>query len=449
MTGVSVVRPRTRRDLVNILLILVFAGMIGTVVLRRILLHPLSPKERQEQQDQAKEASQSPGRPEDFAAQQQDRLKKATEKAEEERKQALTAAAKAASAAGAASPKGPGLVVAGTVGAPGGGNSPLPADYQVPPTATSVANDSSRVAAEKDKNPFANISLAAYEASDDEGQSAKSSLPPSVTDALNNLLPKGGASNSTEAPLESAIKGLADTAKSGGTGQTQNVTGAGPKNTQWLANEQKSDNESAEPLSAKRLASPYTLQAPGRIFVVALTGFNSTLPAEADALVTDDIYDNIPGVGTHLLIRKGSKLALHPNTDIARGQDRMMMAFTRLILYGGATVNLGAMGGSDTQGVGGIPADTDSHLLRRFGAATLLAGVSALAERSTSTGGVSVNLGSSVESSSETAISQLMTSVLGDSVNIQDTLTIKPGQRMTVVVNKDLYLPPDITGNAP
>ena len=96
MTGVSVVRPRTRRDLVNILLILVFAGMIGTVVLRRILLHPLSPKERQEQQDQAKEASQSPGRPEDFAAQQQDRLKKATEKAEEERKQALTAAAKAA-----------------------------------------------------------------------------------------------------------------------------------------------------------------------------------------------------------------------------------------------------------------------------------------------------------------------------------------------------------------
>lgn len=449
MSGISVIRPRTRRDLVKLLLILVFAGMIGTVVLRRILLHPLSPKERQEQQEQTKEASQSPGRPEDFATQQQDRLKKATEKAEADRKQALAAVAKTASAA-AAVPKGYGGTMAGAAATPGGTiSSPLPAGYQVPPTANSVANDTGRLAAEKEKNIYANVSLAAYEASDDDNQSNKPGLPSSVTDALNNLLPKGGAGNSTEAPLESALKGLADIGKPGGAGQTPTANGVGPKNTQWLANEQKSDNESAEPLSAKKLASPYTLQGPGTISVVALTGFNSSLPAEASALVTDDVYDNVPGAGTHLLIRKGSRLALHPNTDIARGQNRMMMAFTRLILYGGATVNLGAMGGSDPQGVGGIPSDTDSHLFRRFGAATLLAGVSTLAQRATSSGGVSVNLGSSVESSSETALSQLMTSVLGDSVNIQDTLTIKPGQRMTVVVNKDLYLPPDITGNAP
>ena len=165
-------------------------------------------------------------------------------------------------------------------------------------------------------------------------------------------------------------------------------------------------------------------------------------------MVTDDVYDNVPGGGTHRLIRKGSILALHPNTDIVRGQDRMMMAFTRIILYGGATVNLGAMSGSDDQGVGGIPAETNSHLIRRFGAATLLAGVSTLAQRADSSG-VDVNVGSSLTSSSETALSQLMQAVLGDAVNIQDTLTIKPGTRMTVTVNKDLLLPPEITGNAP
>jgi len=441
MSGLPVIKPRTRRDLVRLLLLIVMVGMIGIVVVRRIFVHPLSPKERQQEQQRKKDADQIPGRPEDFANQQQERLRKA----EEDRQHELAAAAKAASAAAASAPKGA-AVPAGGVGRVG--NNPLPAGYQVPPTAPSVAADSARLQEASDKNPYANVSLAAYEASSEDGQAAKTGLPSSITDALANMVPKGGSGNTAEEPWATAIKGLANSVQPSNAATAQNANGVGPKNTQWLASEDKKDGATAAPLTATRLGSPYTLLETGTIPVVALTGFDSSLPAESKAMVTDDVYDNVPGGGTHRLIRKGSILALHPNTDIVRGQDRMMMAFTRIILYGGATVNLGAMSGSDDQGVGGIPAETNSHLIRRFGAATLLAGVSTLAQRADSSG-VDVNVGSSLTSSSETALSQLMQAVLGDAVNIQDTLTIKPGTRMTVTVNKDLLLPPEITGNAP
>jgi type IV secretion system protein VirB10 len=249
--------------------------------------------------------------------------------------------------------------------------------------------------------------------------------------------------------VQSTLKGLAGALPgAAGTG-SGNATGVGPKNEQWLASEAKKDSATASPIVSTPLASPYTLMETGTIPVVILGGVNSSLPAEIRAMVTDDVYDNVPGGGTHLLIRAGSIVAAHPNTDIVRAQDRMMIAFSRLILYGGSTLNLAAMGGTDEQGVGGIEAQTNTHFFRRFGAAILLAGISTVAQRATSTDGVNVNVGSSLTSSSENALSQVMQAILGDNVNIQDTLTLDPGKRMTIVVNRDLYLPPSVTGNPP
>lgn len=117
------------------------------------------------------------------------------------------------------------------------------------------------------------------------------------------------------------------------------------------------------------------------IQAVLETGFNSTLPGFARAVVSRDVrsFD-----GTNVLIPRGSKLIGEYSSDIAAGQKRAVIIWTRLVRPDGMTINMDSPA-VDTLGRGGVAASVNTHFMARLGDALLQSVVGiggALAQRS-------------------------------------------------------------------
>lgn len=442
-------KPRVSRKLATISMIALATVLFGIVLIRSIL-NVQTPAELAAQKRQDKEAAEKPG----DAAEERDR-----EQMQLQRAQRAADAARAASeaaAAAAAKPQMPGL--------PKSIASPLPSQFATPPAQAE--------AKQSDSSQWHSQSLAAYESNSSSSTGAESGVMGVVnsqmqrlnsaiqqtarsaqgSDADDNADKKaGGTSDSALTHAVSLSGALNHVLGDGGNVSSASVNSGnlpeasksvGPSNSKWLQSQNTGAGTQTVALRAVAAESPYTLQETGTIHVVILQGLNSDLPTEIRAMVTQDVYDTI--TGTHLLIPKGSVLAAKVNTDVARGQDRMMIAFTRLLLRGGSSVNLGAMSGADAEGYAGIDANVNRHLFARFGAAFLIALVETAANSGSSS--TTISIGSSVSSAGTTGLSQVTQAVLNSNINIQDTLTVKPGAEMTVVVTRDLVLPPDSTG---
>jgi len=103
------------------------------------------------------------------------------------------------------------------------------------------------------------------------------------------------------------------------------------------------------------------------IQAVLETAFNSTLPGFARAVVSRDVrsFD-----GTNVLIPRGSKLIGEYSSDVAGGQKRAVVVWTRLMRPDGMTINIDSPA-VDTLGRGGVPASINSHFMARLGDALL------------------------------------------------------------------------------
>ena len=135
-------------------------------------------------------------------------------------------------------------------------------------------------------------------------------------------------------------------------------------------------------MRASALANRSTTVVQGTVIQAVLeTGFNSTLPGFARAVVSRDVrsFD-----GTNVLIPRGSKLIGEYSSDIAAGQKRAVIIWTRLIRPDGMTINMDSPA-VDTLGRGGVAASVHTHFMARLGDALLQSVVGiggALAQRS-------------------------------------------------------------------
>jgi type IV secretion system protein VirB10 len=116
------------------------------------------------------------------------------------------------------------------------------------------------------------------------------------------------------------------------------------------------------------------------IQAVLETGFDSTQPSFARAVVSRDVrsFD-----GVNVLIPRGSKLIGEVRSEVAQGQKRAGIIWTRLIRPDGMTITMDSPA-VDTVGRGGVPASVNTHFWERFGDALLQTTVgigSALAQR--------------------------------------------------------------------
>lgn len=201
-----------------------------------------------------------------------------------------------------------------------------------------------------------------------------------------------------------------------------------------------STSESRKFASADRLSpppSPYVLQAGSVIPAALITGIRSDLPGQITAQVTENVYDS--PTGRVLLIPQGSRLIGRYDSDVSAGDERVLLAWDRLILPGGRSILLDREPGADAAGMAGLQDRTDHHWGNLFKASlisTLLGVGTELVTDDRS------RLVQALRYGTQDTVNQTGRTLVQHEVGLAPTITIRPGFALRVIVTRDLVLEP-------
>ena len=201
------------------------------------------------------------------------------------------------------------------------------------------------------------------------------------------------------------------------------------------------DRRTTAPDRLSRPASPFVVQAGTVIPAALITGIRSDLPGQITAQVTESVFDS--PTGRAKLIPQGARLIGVYDSQVAFGQSRVLLVWTRLIMPNGRSIVLERQQGTDSGGYSGLEDEVDNHWAELFKAALLSTVL-----------GVGAELGAGADNGTNTGILQALRlgaanslnqtgqQVTRRNLNIQPTLTIRPGFPVRVIVNRDLVLEP-------
>ncbi|WP_306581603.1 TrbI/VirB10 family protein [Dokdonella sp.] len=188
-------------------------------------------------------------------------------------------------------------------------------------------------------------------------------------------------------------------------------------------------------------ASPYQVMAGTVIAGALVTGIKSDLPGDVIATVTEPVYDS--ATGKFLLIPQGSRILGRYNSQVSYGQSRVQVVWNRVILPDTSSLALDNLVGTDPAGYAGLEDDVDWHWNRIIAGAVLttLLGVGAelAAPENRQDGNRIVIAG---RDSAQDSINQVGQEMTRRNMNIQPTLTTRPGLPVRIIVNRDLVLRP-------
>lgn len=208
---------------------------------------------------------------------------------------------------------------------------------------------------------------------------------------------------------------------------------------QFAANA-RTDDYLANPLQPA--LSPWEVKAGSIISAALVTAINSDLPGQVIAQVTEPVYDH--RTGRTVLIPQGSRLIGQYDSQIAYGQNRALVAWNRIIMPDGRSINIGSMAGADVSGAAGLQDKTDGHfgqLARGVILSTLFSVGAAAAQDANdrSSGALVVNSSASGVANAAQQVGQQIT---GRDLNRQPTLRVRAGWPVRVLVSKDMILAP-------
>jgi len=230
----------------------------------------------------------------------------------------------------------------------------------------------------------------------------------------------------------------APSAGSASPGQGAGTTSTGPQaeNRAFLAGQP--DRQTISPDRILPLLSPYVLQA-GTVIAGALnTKISSDLPGQIVGHVTQNVYDS--PTGRYLLIPQGSTLFGAYNSGVSFGQQRTQIIWTRLIFPDGESLVLEKLPGADGIGESGLADQVDNHWGQLFKAALVTTLLSVGSEAGTSQS--ENNLAQAIRSGASNGFSQVGYRLVDRSLDIQPTLTDRPGLPFTLLLGRDLILKP-------
>ncbi|MEZ0242937.1 MAG: TrbI/VirB10 family protein [Sphingomonas sp.] len=188
-------------------------------------------------------------------------------------------------------------------------------------------------------------------------------------------------------------------------------------------------------------ASAYVIQAGSIIPAALITGIRSDLPGVVTAQVTQNVYDSVSG--QHLLIPQGSRLIGEYDSQLSFGQDRVLLAWDRLILPDGRSIPLDRLPGADLAGHAGLSDSVERHWGGLFRAAL----ISTLLSAGTEIGGArDDDIVRAIRQGGSESIGRTGEELVRRQMGVQPTLTIRPGFSLRVIVTRDLILEPQ--GNA-
>ncbi|AOI82858.1 MULTISPECIES: TrbI/VirB10 family protein [Burkholderia] len=187
--------------------------------------------------------------------------------------------------------------------------------------------------------------------------------------------------------------------------------------------------------------SPYQVMAGTVIAAALVTGIKSDLPGDVIGTVTEPVYDT--ATGRYLLIPQGSRIFGKYNSQVAYGQSRVQVVWNRIILPDTSSLTLDNLAGTDPAGYAGLEDGVDWHWDRIFAGAALttLLGVGAeLAAPENRQNGDRVIIAG--RDSLQDSVNQAGQEMTRRNLNIQSTLTERPGLPVRIIVNRDLVLRP-------
>lgn len=183
--------------------------------------------------------------------------------------------------------------------------------------------------------------------------------------------------------------------------------------------------------------SPYTLSAGSVISASLITGLRSDLPGLVTAQITENIYDS--ATGRILLIPQGARLIGSYDSVVAFGQSRALIVWQRIIMPDGSSLRIDNVPATDPSGYAGLSDKVDFHtwaLLKGVAISTLL-GVGA---NLTFTG--ESDLVHAIRESTQQNVSRAGDQITSRNLQVQPTITIRPGAPVRLIVHRDLILAP-------
>ncbi|MER8447619.1 TrbI/VirB10 family protein [Mesorhizobium sp. M1066] len=185
-------------------------------------------------------------------------------------------------------------------------------------------------------------------------------------------------------------------------------------------------------------ASPYQIMAGSVIAASLITGINSDLPGLVVAQVTENVRDSV--TGSTLLIPQGSRLIGTYDSVVAFGQRRALLVWQRIVMPDGSSIEIDNLPVTDAAGYAGLEDKVDFHtwqLIKSVAVATLLGVGTEL-----SFGENESDLVKAIRESTQQNVSQAGQRITEKNLNIQPTITVRPGWPLRVIVHKDLVLRP-------
>jgi type IV secretion system protein VirB10 len=182
--------------------------------------------------------------------------------------------------------------------------------------------------------------------------------------------------------------------------------------------------------------SAYQLMAGTIISASLVTGLNSDLPGFVIAQVTEHVYDTVSG--RFLLIPQGSRLIGKYDNIVAFGQERALVVWQRIILPDGSSIVIDNLPATDTGGYAGLADQVDLHtwkLLKGVALATVLGVGSELAF-----GSADSDLVKALQQSTQSTTNRAGQRLVERNLNVQPTITVRPGWPLRVIVHSDLVL---------
>lgn len=190
----------------------------------------------------------------------------------------------------------------------------------------------------------------------------------------------------------------------------------------------------------------FSVHAGTVIPAVLVTEINSDLPGDVLAQVARDVYDS--RTQQLLLIPKGSKLLGRYENRLGTGQERLLVAWTRIVFPDGRSLALDGLETKDGTGAGGLHDQVDRHGRRLFGTAALLSLVGAGAQLSQPNAGYGTPGSLGYPSPGQVAagamgqeFAQVATDMLRRNMDQQPTIRIRQGMPLNVFLTMDVVFP--------
>jgi type IV secretion system protein VirB10 len=196
------------------------------------------------------------------------------------------------------------------------------------------------------------------------------------------------------------------------------------------------------PASVQKPRSPYQIEAGWLIPAMMDSQMNSDLPGTIRAHVSQNVMDS--ATGRFVLIPSGARLVGHYDSQIAFGQQRVLVVWDLLKFPDGSELALLGMPAVDQVGAAGLTGEVDNHMWTVIKAATFMSVITAGAQLSQpqsrrSNGdneGPSVN--QTLSAQLGTQLGQVSGNMINRYLNIQPTITTSQGTRFNILVKQNV-----------